>query len=254
MKNTSLATQSLSPDSLSPITYNGVPVVTTELLARLYGTQTNNIKVNHSRNYGRFIEGKHYFKITGQELKNLRVTLSNPQNPVPIHHRARSLVLWTERGAARHAKMLDTDQAWEVFERLEDCYFNVAPAPVDHMSSDLLPSTASARMAAWSYADDILRRCNEFASGKGIDIKRWDAVDADKMADGLLMDVLSRHRIMISLNHRFELMASLTPANELAVSPRSAASVNNLVGRIDSVPVLEDMLKAGITRMASLKK
>ncbi|MDR8143073.1 hypothetical protein XC08_22250, partial [Acinetobacter baumannii] len=29
----------------------------------------------------------------------------------------------TERGAARHAKMLDTDQAWEVFEQLEDCYF-----------------------------------------------------------------------------------------------------------------------------------
>ena len=29
-----------------------------------------------------------------------------------------------QRGAARHAKMLDTDQAWEVFEQLEDCYFH----------------------------------------------------------------------------------------------------------------------------------
>ena len=37
---------------------------------------------------------------------------------------ARHLVLWTERGAARHAKMLDTDQAWDVFEQLEDCYFH----------------------------------------------------------------------------------------------------------------------------------
>lgn len=37
---------------------------------------------------------------------------------------ARSLVLWTERGAARHAKMLETDQAWEVFEKLEDFYFS----------------------------------------------------------------------------------------------------------------------------------
>jgi hypothetical protein len=37
----------------------------------------------------------------------------------------------TERGAARHAKMLDTDQAWEVFERLEDAYFRpAAPPPV----------------------------------------------------------------------------------------------------------------------------
>lgn len=244
-----LATQSLSPDSLSPITYNGVPVVTTELLARLYGTQRQRITNNFNRNKSRFVEGKHFFLAKGASLIELKNSLR-----VSVGPRTTALTLWTERGAARHAKMLETDQAWEVFERLEDCYFNVAPAPVDHMSSDPFPSTASARMAAWSYADDILRRCNEFATGKGIDIKRWDAVDADKMADGLLMDVLSRHRIMISLNHRFELVASLAPANELAVSPRSAASVNNLVGRIDSVPVLEDMLKAGITRMASLKK
>ncbi|MCJ8793617.1 ORF6N domain-containing protein, partial [Acinetobacter baumannii] len=40
-----------------------------------------------------------------------------------ISNKTRSLILWTERGAARHAKMLDTDQAWEVFEQLEDCYF-----------------------------------------------------------------------------------------------------------------------------------
>ncbi|EOM2408963.1 ORF6N domain-containing protein, partial [Escherichia coli] len=25
---------------------------------------------------------------------------------------------------ARHAKMLETDRAWEVFEKLEDCYFS----------------------------------------------------------------------------------------------------------------------------------
>lgn len=248
-----LATQSLSPDSLSPITYKGVPVVTTELLARLYGSDIANIKKNFARHADRFEESKHYFKLDGEELREFKHKVTNSPL-VNLVSNVRHLMVWTERGAARHAKMLETDQAWEVFERLEDCYFNVAPAPVDHMSSDPFPSTASARMAAWSYADDILRRCNEFATGKGIDIKRWDAVDADKMADGLLMDVLSRHRITISLNHRFELVASLAPANELAVSPRSAASVNNLVGRIDSVPVLEDMLKAGITRMASLKK
>ncbi len=34
------------------------------------------------------------------------------------------LYLWTKRGAARHAKMLSTDRAWEVFEQLEDTYFN----------------------------------------------------------------------------------------------------------------------------------
>lgn len=41
-----------------------------------------------------------------------------------ISPKTRTLILWTERGAARHAKMLETDQAWEVFEKLEDSYFN----------------------------------------------------------------------------------------------------------------------------------
>lgn len=36
----------------------------------------------------------------------------------------RTLYLWTKRGAARHAKMLSTDRARDVFELLEDTYFN----------------------------------------------------------------------------------------------------------------------------------
>lgn len=116
-----MATQ-ITAETLSPIAYQNVPVITTELLAQLYGTEANSIKVNHSRNQDRFVAGKHYFKVAGDDLKVLRVTLSNSQNPVST--KTRSLILWTERGAARHAKMLETDQAWEVFEKLEDCYFS----------------------------------------------------------------------------------------------------------------------------------
>ena len=115
-----MATQ-ISVETLSPITYNHIPVITTELLARLYGTETNNIKVNYTRNAGRFVCGKHYFKLEGGELREFKnkVTHSNLVAP-----RAKHLILWTERGAARHAKMLETDQAWDVFEKLEDCYFS----------------------------------------------------------------------------------------------------------------------------------
>lgn len=42
-----------------------------------------------------------------------------------ISSKARSLILWTERGVARHAKLLDTDMAWNVYEQLEDTYFKV---------------------------------------------------------------------------------------------------------------------------------
>ncbi|MBC8951137.1 ORF6N domain-containing protein [Xenorhabdus sp. TS4] len=119
-----------SVQSMTAIMHNSIPVITTELLANVYETDVINIQVNHSRNKGRFVEGKHFFKVAGQGLKDLRLTLSKSQNlrltvsQLQISPKARSLVLWTERGAARHAKMLDTDKAWDVFEKLEDFYFN----------------------------------------------------------------------------------------------------------------------------------
>ncbi|HIA7297785.1 TPA: ORF6N domain-containing protein [Escherichia coli] len=133
-------TTQISVETLSPITHNQIPVITTELLAQLYCTEINNIKVNYTRNSERFVEGKHFFKVVGDELKNLRVTLSNSQNLQPslrglqISPKTRSLILWTERGAARHAKMLETDQAWDVFEKLEDCYFSQKQPPATQNS------------------------------------------------------------------------------------------------------------------------
>ncbi|MFJ5485670.1 ORF6N domain-containing protein [Pectobacterium actinidiae] len=110
----------ISVESLSVISHNGVHVITTDLLAQLYGTDAARIRKNHSRNKIRFVCGKHYYKVSGSELEGLRVSLRHSQ----ISPRTRSLILWTERGAARHAKMLETDQAWDVFEKLEECYFN----------------------------------------------------------------------------------------------------------------------------------
>ena len=111
----------ISIETLSPITHNQIPVVTTELLANLYGTDTANIKKNYSRNKDRFVEGKHYFLIKGEQLRELKNLVTSSHQ---VDKRTPKLTLWTERGATRHAKMLETDQAWEVFEKLEDCYFS----------------------------------------------------------------------------------------------------------------------------------
>lgn len=138
-------TNSIAVESLSIISHGSIPVVTTELLANLYGTDTDNIKKNFGRNTERFTEGKHYFKLTGEELRSFKYKVTDCPF-VKIAGNVRHLMLWTERGAARHAKMLETDQAWEVFEKLEDCYFGqkqpattrqVEPA-IDMMNIDLL--------------------------------------------------------------------------------------------------------------------
>lgn len=111
-------------NQLEVIEWSGLRVVTTETLADGYGCEEKSIRMNLSRNLDRFEEGKHYFMLTGSELKSLRATVSGSQ----ISSKARTLTLWTEKGAARMSKIVDTDEAWSFFERLEDSYFRPAPA------------------------------------------------------------------------------------------------------------------------------
>jgi len=108
--------------NLPVLSYMGKRVVTTETLAHGYGTDEGNIRTNLSRNIARFEEGIHYFLLTGSELKVFknRVAKSNS-----VGSNARSLTLWTEKGAARMSKIVDTNQAWDFFEKLEDSYFNL---------------------------------------------------------------------------------------------------------------------------------
>lgn len=116
----------VSAETISLISHASQPVVTTDLLAKLYGTQADNIKKNFSRNQDRFVEGKHYFKLEGEALRQFK-GMGTSSHHADFRYAAR-LILWTERGAARHAKMLETDQAWDVFEKLEDCYFTKRPS------------------------------------------------------------------------------------------------------------------------------
>ncbi len=104
------------------MTYRDIRVVTTETLAQGYGTDKGNIRQNLSRNLHRFEEGTHYFLLTDLELKQFknRVTESNA-----VGINARSLTLWTEKGAARMSKIVDTNQSWDFFGKLEDSYFNL---------------------------------------------------------------------------------------------------------------------------------
>lgn len=121
--NLAVHERNVDPQFFPVIEWTGLRVVTTEALASGYGCEEKNIRMNLSRNLDRFEEGKHFFMVTGADLKNLRATVSGSQ----ISAKVRTLTLWTEKGAARMSKIVDTDEAWSFFERLEDSYFRPAP-------------------------------------------------------------------------------------------------------------------------------
>ena len=156
-KKTELAT--VNAKDLQVIEYRGQRVVTNEHLAAGYGTTVDRIRQNFNRNKSRFIEGKHYYQIERDELNDLRVSFSDAQ----ISPKTRSLTLWTERGAANHSKMLETDQAWEYFNDLSEFYFSrcdVLPAPTDLSRLEILQmaiDSEQGRLAEKQRADNAER-------------------------------------------------------------------------------------------------
>jgi phage antirepressor YoqD-like protein len=101
----------------SPIIFNEVRVLTTELLAEFYETDVKNIQMNLSRNREKYIENQHY----------CLVTRSNPcyQQFVTSLNSTQPVYLWTEKGALLHAKSLNSEKAWEIYQILMDTYFRV---------------------------------------------------------------------------------------------------------------------------------
>lgn len=108
-------------NELTPIENQGQRVLTTEQLAELYGTTANRIKNNFNENKDKFIEQVHYLKLEGPALKSFKNIVRNSDL---VGKNANVLYLWTRRGASRHSKMLGTDQAWDMFDSLEENYFN----------------------------------------------------------------------------------------------------------------------------------
>lgn len=118
---------------------NGVPMVTTDQLAEAYGATPKMLRNNFNNNKDRYTEGKHFICLTGEELRSFKGKTSNLGFATNLN----KLYLWTKRGALLHAKSLNTDKAWEVYERLVDFYFEAeeqaaAVPPVRENSAPLL--------------------------------------------------------------------------------------------------------------------
>lgn len=110
-------------NKLIPVEHKGQRILTTKQLAQCYDTEENNLRVNFKNNKERFIEGKHYYKLEGKELADFKGVVNDINDPSIKF--ASVLILWTEKGASRMCKILDTDKAWEQFDVLEDTYFHV---------------------------------------------------------------------------------------------------------------------------------
>jgi hypothetical protein len=108
--------------NIQPIEYRNQRILTTAQLAEAYGTDEKRISENFNRNEGRYTEGKHFYSLSGESLKAFKE--GYPQIAESLKFTS-ILYLWTEKGAWHHAKSLNTDRAWEAYEKLVDDYYQI---------------------------------------------------------------------------------------------------------------------------------
>ena len=116
-------------NDLKIVEYQNQRVLTTQQLAESYGTDNKSISYNFNHNKERYEEGKHYYLLKGNNLKAFREIHDLPNN-------LNKFYLWTERGAFLHAKSLNTDKAWDVYDSLVEHYFKSREAKLTMLPAD----------------------------------------------------------------------------------------------------------------------
>jgi phage antirepressor YoqD-like protein len=117
-------------NELIPVEYQNQRILTTQQLAESYQATEDQIKHNFNRNDNRYIKNKHYFLLEGEELRDFK----RDGTICDLAPNVNKLYLWTEKGALLHAKSLNTDIAWAVYDSLVENYFN----PKHNLPSDYL--------------------------------------------------------------------------------------------------------------------
>lgn len=133
--------------NVAVVEYNNERVLTTEQVSDGFECESKQIKQNYNNNKERFVEGKHFYKLEGDELRNFKHRVENFDL---VGKNANILYLWTKRGVARHSKMLGTDRAWEMFDCLEESYFNP--------TQSALPDFTNPVIAARAWADAMEKK------------------------------------------------------------------------------------------------
>lgn len=160
---------------MTPVEYKGQIVITTAQLAEVYGASPDNIKDNFNRNKDRFVNGKHYILLTGNDLRQFKNQVAETDL---VDKRTSQLYLWTRRGASRHCKILGTDKAWEQFDYLEDNYFEKQPKSISLTTAQQIQLLAQGNVELNQRVDTLAERMDNFE--QNLPLLPEDADDVSK--------------------------------------------------------------------------
>lgn len=168
-------------NTLAPVEYQSKRVLTTQQVADGYEAEPIKIQQNFSNNKGRYFQGIHYFILEGEELKAFKSDLENFE----VAPNVNKMFLWTEKGCLLHAKSLNTDRAWEVYQELVDTYFRANQSmDLSQLSPDIqLLNQMITTMAKQELAAKEAKRLAIEAKANAEQAKEFVAEIKDTMAE-----------------------------------------------------------------------
>lgn len=177
---------------LNILEQNGMRVLPTAQLAKAYGTTSDKISYNFKYNEKRYQSGKHFILLTGSELKEFKEANREFQGTL------NKLYLWTEKGAWLHAKSLNTDQAWDAYERLVDTYYEIQKSidpsslsPELQMFKKIFDTVVAQELKQKQLAEQVEQTRSEV---KGIrEIVALNTRDWRKDVNKILNDIARKH-------------------------------------------------------------
>ncbi len=242
-------------NKLQPIEKDNQRVMTTAVLAEEYETTEKIISQNFNRNKDRFIEGKHYYCLEGQDLKEFKLTIPQIEDSL---NKINKLYLWTQKGALLHAKSLNTDRAWEVYDILVDTYFtkiqpeNQGKNQIDKLK--IMDMNAKTRMAntylrmakvdtlSKEYKNILVAKASEVLNGKEViplpksRQKTYKAGDIGKML-GVSANIIGR------LSNKHNLKTPQYGEWYRSKSESSVKEVDTWVYYDSAIPVFKQILE-----------
>jgi len=170
------------------IEHNQQRVLTTQQLAEAYETEPQVIVNNFNRNRDRYIEGKHFYCLEGEELREFRAT-----NQIDLLLNINKFYLWTEKGAWLHAKSLNNDRAWEAYEALVDDYYSmkaIAPQPFTQLDIlrgmidqlELTQKTAAEAKALAASTQETIQNIKETLAPVDKEWRKWVMEQLNRVA------------------------------------------------------------------------
>lgn len=149
----------------------GIKVLTTRQLAVAYDTSKQIISYNFNYNKHRYIEGKHYIALEGEELRAFKASHEIHDNLKYAH----VAYFWTEKGALLHAKSLNTDKAWEVYDYLVDFYFRAKeePKPVPVETVPVVSRQGDKKLPQIDNPIGVLKLLLQVAEDNGIGVSSY---------------------------------------------------------------------------------